>query len=293
MFLRVRPLDTNSASGNIVMIVFGSNMGEIMTAKKILVFSAHADDAEFFAGGTLARFASEGHEIYEIITTDNGRGSFDLDSTTLVTQSRQVEAQKAAEVIGKKSISFLEYSDGFLGDTPLNVLREQFMREIRKIRPDIVMTFDPWAPFESHPDHRHVAMAAVEAVGFGQLPLFHPEHKQAGLEPHLVAERYYFAKNSERCDTILDISDFVDKKIDALCAHDSQIKMMMDEFRLELETTGGYPEILPLLDRDNYRPMLEMMIKIWAGNVGKKGGFQYGEDFRYERADDLFKMKDE
>ena len=264
-----------------------------MSGKRLLLFTAHADDAEFFAGGTLAKFASEGWDIQEVITTDNGRGSFELDASTLVTQSREQEARDAAKIIGKSEIFFLEYPDGFLGDTPINVLREQFMRHIRRFKPTVVMTFDPWAPFESHPDHRHVAMAACEAIAFAPMPLFHPEHKDDGLDPHVVAETYYFAKNSERCDKVVDITPFLPKKIEALCAHDSQMKMMIDDLRLSLLATGTFEPLLAMLDRDNYRPALEMMIRAWAGIVGKKGGFEFGEEFRYERADDLMKMLEE
>lgn len=263
-----------------------------MNQKRILVITAHADDAEFFAGGTLARFASEGGLIEEIITTDNGRGSFDLDQATLVEQSRKVEARNAADVIGKSDVFFLAYPDGFLGDTPINVLREQYMRHIRRMKPDILMTFDPWAPFEPHPDHRQVAFAAVEAVSFAHMPLFHPEHIDEGFKPHLTPERYYFAKEGAYCNKIVDVSDFIEKKIDALCAHESQMKLTMDDLRMSLEATGTYEGMLSLLDRDNYRPALEMMITTWAGSIGQSAGFEFGEEFRYERVDDIFSIGD-
>lgn len=261
--------------------------------KKVLVITAHADDAEFFAGGTLAKFASEGYEILEIITTDNGRGSFELDSAQLVTQSRSVEAQKAAEIIGKKDVIFLRYPDGFLGDTPLNVLREQYMRHIREYKPDVLFTFDPWAPFESHPDHRLVGMAAVEAAGFAHLPLFHPEHLEDGLKPHLTPYRYYFAKDGTYCNKVVDVTGFVGKKIDSICAHESQVRMLVQDIRMSVEATGEYAGMLPLLDPDNYRPAIEMFINLWANNVGKSAGFEAGEEFRYEQVDDMLKLADQ
>jgi LmbE family N-acetylglucosaminyl deacetylase len=259
-----------------------------MKGKRVLVITAHADDAEFFAGGTLSRWASEGAIIEEIITTNNERGSFELASTELAKQSREIEARNAAKVLGKQEIYFLEYPDGFLGDTPINELRAIYMRHIRRFKPDIMMTFDPWAPFESHPDHRQVGMAAVEAVGFAHLPLYHPEHFENGIKPHQTPTRYYFAKDPERCDTVVDISEYVTKKVDALCAHDSQMKMTIDEIRMDLEVTGQKPELLTMLDRENYRPGLEMMINVWAASVGEKYGIQAGEEFRFEQVGDLF-----
>jgi len=252
--------------------------------KVALLLVAHADDTEFFAGGTVARLVAEGYAVTEVIATDNARGSFELDSATLVQQSREVEARRAAAVIGKKDLVFLGYPDGFLCETPHTVLREQLIRAIRRVRPRVVLTFDPWAPFEPHPDHRAVAMAAVEAVAFAHMPLFHPEHRAVGLEPHLVAERLYFAKNGAHADHVVDVTAFIDTKIEALCAHDSQMKLTVDDLRLSLQTTGQSPELLPLLDRDNYRPALDAMIRAWAARIGGKAGFQYGEEFRREVA---------
>jgi len=255
----------------------------------VLIFSAHADDAEFLAGGTVARFVSEGMDVYEVITTNNERGSFELDRETLVKQSREIEAKKAAQVLGKKDVFFLEYPDGFLADYPINELRAKFIKFIRKLKPQIVMTFDPWAKNEPHPDHRMVATAAMEAVSFSHMPLFHPEHAKEGFKPHLVTETYYFAKDPVGSNKIVDITDFIDKKIDALCAHTSQMKLTIDDIRLTLQATGAEVDKLVMLDRDNYRPAIELFIKGWAQNVGSKAGFQYGEEFRYEQAGELIK----
>ncbi len=254
-----------------------------MAEKVCMLLVAHADDTEFLAGGTIAGMAAEGYDIYEVISTNNERGSFELDGQTLIRDSVK-EAGEAARILGKKDVIFLDYPDGMISDYPLNELREKFIRLIREKRPQVVFTFDPWAPFEPHPDHRAVAMAAVEAVSFAHMPLFHPEHKEDGLEPHLVAEQYYFAKAPVHANRVVDITDHIDKKVDALCAHNSQMKLTIDEIRMSLEATGGVPEKLTLLDRENYRPAIELMIKAYAQEVGKKAGYSYGEEFRYEKA---------
>jgi LmbE family N-acetylglucosaminyl deacetylase len=146
------------------------------------------------------------------------------------------------------------------------------------------MTFDPWAPFEPHPDHRQVAWAAVEAIFFSHMPLFHPEHLKQGLQPHLVAEAYYFAKESNLVNKAVDITPYVDQKIEALCAHDSQMKLTIDDLKLALEALGAKPELSAGLDRNNYQGLLTLMVKAWFGEVGKKHGFAFAEEFRVERA---------
>jgi LmbE family N-acetylglucosaminyl deacetylase len=249
----------------------------------VLIFAAHADDTEFLAGGTVARLAAEGHEIVEVITTDNSRGTFELTADEIIPQSED-EARKAAKILGKKDVVFLGYSDGMLSDTPLNVLREKFMRLIRKYRPRIVMTFDPWAPFEPHPDHRQVAFAAIEALSFAHMPLFHPEHKKDGLAPHLVSEQYLFAKDPKFANKVIDTTPYIEKKIEALCAHDSQMKLTIDDLKMALTAAGANQETLAMLNRDNYKPLLDIYVKAHDQEVGKKIGVQFAEEFRYELA---------
>lgn len=258
---------------------------EAMTPLKngVLILVAHADDTEFFAGGLVAKLVAEGSEVVEVIATNNERGTYELTAKQMVPQSED-EARAAAKILGKKDVIFLGYSDGMLSDTPLNVLREQFIRLIRKYRPKIVITWDPWAPFESHPDHRQVAFAAVEAAGFAHMPLFHPEHLKQGLKPHLVAEQYFMAKDPAHANKVIDITPYIDKKIEALCAHDSQMKLTIDDLRMALSATGAPPESLAMLDRNNYRGLLGFYIKAWNQELGKKAGFAFAEEFRYDLA---------
>ena len=153
-----------------------------MAHKSVLVIVAHADDMEFMAGGTIAKMADLGYTVREVIATNNERGTLEPGwSTEFTAEARRVE--------------FLGYEDGRLSETPLNELRERCMRAIRRHRPDVLLTWDPHAPYEDHQDHRSVAWAATEAAMFAHFPLYHPEHRDEGLEPHYVGERYFFAKS--------------------------------------------------------------------------------------------------
>jgi LmbE family N-acetylglucosaminyl deacetylase len=194
------------------------------------------------------------------------------------------EAIAAGKVLGKKDVIFLRYPDGNLRDYPLNKLREQFIKLIRIYKPKIVFTFDPWAPFEPHPDHQMVQQAAVEACGFSHNPKFNPEHFKQGLEPWLVPEVYYFAKTNAHANKFVDITNFIDKKINALCAHDSQMKLTIDEMKLAMEANHVAPKTTAGLDRNNYRGVIELMSRLYAEGIGKKAGFKYAEEFRYEMA---------
>lgn len=250
--------------------------------KSIVILIAHADDTEFTAAGTVAKFASDGWEITEVIATNNERGTHELDRETIIAQSRE-EAREAARILGKKDVRFLEYSDGMLADTPVNELREKFMAIIRELKPRIVMTWDPFASFEPHPDHRQVAMAATEAAGFSHMPRFHPEHLARGLQPHYVPEKWFFAKRPTGQQTVIDITPFIQKKIDALCAHDSQMRLTIDDIEIQLKAIDPENPAIKLLDRKNYRPAVDKMARAMGARIGKPAGHEYAETFRIEK----------
>jgi len=244
---------------------------------------------EFMAGGTIAKMADLGYIIREVIATNNERGTLESGwSTRFTADARRGEARRAAKVLGvDPKIEFLGYEDGRLSETPLNELREKCMRAIRRHKPDVLFTWDPHAPYEDHQDHRAVAWAATEAAMFSHFPLYHPEHRNDGLEPHYVGERYYFAKSPRDVNKIVDISDYIDRKIDALCAHVSQMEMTVADLQVHLDASGLDIPFLRDADPNEFRPVIERQIKGWAASVGRREGFAYGEEFRRTRFDGI------
>ena len=253
--------------------------------KRVLVIVAHADDMEFFCGGTIAKMTALGYEIREVIETNNERGTLDPEwSARFTADTRREEARRGAAVLGVNAdIEFLGYEDGRLSETPLNELREKCMRTIRLHKPDVLFTWDAFAPYEEHQDHRSVGLAAIEAATFSHFPLYHPEHRNDGLEPHYVGERYFFAKSPRDVSKIIDISETIDRKIDALCEHVCQMEMTVAELQTTLAASGLDMPALANADPKDYRPMIERQIKGWSASVGKRAGFAYGEEFRRVR----------
>jgi LmbE family N-acetylglucosaminyl deacetylase len=248
--------------------------------KTILVVVAHADDMEFCAAGTVARFVDEkGCDVYEYILTDNSKGSYRLSPEELVAVSAR-EAVEAGQVLGLKEVRLEGYPDGQLNEVHPNVLRGKVMAMIREVRADIVLSWDPFAPCEEHPDHRMTAMATLEAAAFSSNPLFYPEHEH---RPHMVTEAYWFAKSPWNAECFVDIASTIDKKIEALLKHDCQMVLTVDALVQEAEAIGADVPLLRNAAPDTYRQIIDMGVRQFCAAVGAKAGMAYAEQFRYER----------
>ncbi len=248
-----------------------------------LVLTAHGDDMEFTCGGTIALLCAKGWDVHLVMATDNARGTFELSAEQMF-GLRLKEAEAAARVLGLKSVACLDYPDGFLCDTPHTTLRGQFIEAIRRLKPEIMFTWDPWAPYEGHPDHRAVAWAAMEAASFSHFPLYHPEHLAAGLEPHYVAQSWFFAKSPIDVNKHVDISgDAIQKKVDALCCYDSQMVLTLRDQQYAIESAPYDVQEITALDPHDYRQFIDRTVRGTAARVGRKYGVEYAEQFRRTR----------
>jgi LmbE family N-acetylglucosaminyl deacetylase len=217
--------------------------------KVILGVAAHPDDLDVGAGGTLAHFASQGAEIHYLILTDGGSGSDDplATSAELVTIRRK-EQQAGLEIVGGTSITFLDGPDGQL-EISLDLKRE-IVKVIRQIKPDTVITMDPTVVYSAqngiinHPDHRAAGQATLDAVfPLARDRLSFPELYDQGYQPHKVAT--VLLVNFSTSNFSVDITNTLDKKIEAIEAHVSQfadhsVSTWVKEFAHEQGKVAGY-----------------------------------------------------
>jgi len=204
-----------------------------MKNKVILAVGAHPDDMEFGASGTIAKWVEEGATCYYFICTDGSRGSSDPKMTyKRLSDIRRKEQEQACKVLGVKKAFFLNHPDTQLvADL---VLKEEIVRVIREIRPNIVITMDPtfyfttnligWnTGFVNHTDHRAAALATMDACfPLSRDRLTFQEHEKEGLKPHKVEELLFVSVQKK--DFIVDITKTFAKKIKALSLHKSQFE---------------------------------------------------------------------
>jgi len=250
--------------------------------KMILALVPHPDDAEFYAGGTIARMIAEGAQAVIVIATDGRRGSFQHDSETLINLRRE-EAKQAAAVLGSEPPILLGHADMGLDALPPGFLREQFVRLIRQYKPDVVITEDPFAPDEVHPDHRAVAWAASDAISYASLPLVHPEHLAEGLQPHFVLEKYFYAENPSGANKIVDVTDTMEKKLAALAEHKTQMTFLFEDVVRQARLAGLNLEAMLGEAIQDPLAAISWALKAQAASIGQRTGVQFGEAFRYAR----------
>lgn len=231
-----------------------------MKNKIILTVGAHPDDMDFGASGTIAKWVEEGATAYYLICTDGSKGSDDPKMThEKLVKIRREEQIKSCKVLGVKKVFFLNNTDTQLV-SDIN-LKEQIVRIIRTVRPNIVITMDPAFYYSSdfygthgfinHTDHRAAGLAAMDACfPLCRDRLTFPEHEKEGLSPHKVEELLF--ASFEKIDFLVDITKTFDKKIKALSLHRSQFS----DFK-----------------------KVEKRVRARAGKFGSSKGYKFAENF--------------
>lgn len=188
--------------------------------QRVMAIIAHPDDAEFTCSGTLALWAGQGAEIGYVVCTDGGKGGGDPSlSPEQLAAVRRAEQRAAADLLGAKEVVFLGHPDGELSQVA--GLEAELALHIRRFRPDILLTFDPWQPYQLHPDHRVVGLAALNAVLAAGNPRFFPGQLTEGVQAHRAETVYLFS--TDQPDAWVDITETFDRKMAAIDCHSSQV----------------------------------------------------------------------
>jgi len=200
--------------------------------QRALVVAAHPDDVDFSAGGTVACWTKAGVEVAYCICTSGDAGGFDDTPRAEMAPLREREQRAAAVELGVEDVTFLGYPDGRV--TASIELRRDISRQIRRFRPDRVLTASPEIAWRrmvaSHPDHRAVGEAALAAVyPDARNPFAHPELlAEEGLNAWTVPQLWLIGAPDERLNHVVDITGTVEHKLAALRAHRSQTAHMDD-----------------------------------------------------------------
>jgi LmbE family N-acetylglucosaminyl deacetylase len=193
--------------------------------QSVLVVVAHCDDGEWMFGGTVARLVAQGAQVDYVVCTDGASGGIDMTvSDTELAATRESEQRAAVAVLGVRGVTFLGFHNDEL--TVSLDLKRELVRQIRRSRPQLVLTLTPHRAFDapvdwSHGDHIATGEATLQAVyPEALMPRIYPELLDEGLAPHEVTEVWVPAMGD--ADRYVDVTGVVETKMDAVWCHWSQ-----------------------------------------------------------------------
>jgi LmbE family N-acetylglucosaminyl deacetylase len=239
----------------------GNDRIEKWTGKTVLVVTPHPDDETFTSGGLLSMLAANGNNVQILIYTTDNAGSNDPTMTKeRLAAIRRREEEESCAILGipKDHITWLGHDDGMLEYVDRRELTMQVAREIRRHRPDALLSIDPGAPYEQwhKSDHRSGAVVTADAMRAAAWRLYFPELEREGLKHHNVPVAFFFYSNQP--NYTVDITDVLEKKARAAAAHTSQFGDMVtdyDDSKLEEQRAKLAKALLasPIIKRKNGR----------------------------------------
>jgi LmbE family N-acetylglucosaminyl deacetylase len=268
-----------SAHGELV--VERSVPGKPHAGKVLAAIQPHSDDIPLFAAGTVAKLLEEGYTGHLIrVTNDDSAGA---GSVGTVVPANEKDNNEVARVLGLKSVFNLNYPNHNMDGTSPPELRGRLIFLFRLLQVDTVISYDPWAHYEENPDHYVTATSVEAAAWMAAGDKDYPEHFAAGLKPHGVREKYYFARFDQRVNRVVDITSTVERKIDVNLVNVTQGPAGSNGSRLR-KALADKGQSLPLLgsdDRTANREYIRQFVLARDAEIGAKYGLKYAEQFHY------------
>ena len=254
--------------------------------KVLLAVQAHSDDIPLTASGTVAKLIREGYTGYLVRATNDDMG----DAPGLGTPGtvgdhvlgNERDNAEVARVLGLKKVFDLNYPNHRMADVSQNELQCRLIFLIRLLKVDTVVCWDPWAHDEENPDHWQIARGVEAACWMAGRAHDYPEQFAAGLAPHAVTQKYYYARRPE-VTRVVDVSGVIEQVIDCNRANRAKGPAGVHGSRLKAELARRGQK-LPLLGDDDVtadRNYIKEFLLTRRKNLGKQYGVEYAEAFHY------------
>jgi len=205
---------------------------DIATVKTCLTVCAHPDDAEYYAGGLIKQLSDRGVQIHAVYATSGDKGNWALLQKSIQEEThkrylpsemgpiREREIPVSNKALGISSFEVYRFLDSDLFDNR-SALVEKICKTIRTIKPDLVLSFDPWKKYELHADHRVISFACLDALLAAENNNFYLDQLDAGLKPHKAPHVLLY--HTDAPNYVVPLSpDNLQAKINALQQYASQ-----------------------------------------------------------------------
>jgi len=248
--------------------------------KVLALITPHLDDGPFFACGTVAKLLQEGYTGYFIRISNDEKDSYNLSlGETVAANERDVPAFLKAS--GLKQAFDFGYRNHYMDDVTVTEIRARLIFLFRLLKVDTIFSYDPWGHYEENPDH-YVSAQAVEAscwMAGGHLDM--PEHFAAGLKPHSVTEKYYFARGPQLVNRVVDIGPTFEKKLATLRSCKTMVTHMVRDLNASLSERSLRVPVLSGDEGTAINEYAKLALETRDRAVGRKYGLDYAEEFHY------------
>ncbi len=171
-----------------------------MRPYRLMAVLAHPDDESLGFGGTLARYAADGVDVFVLTATRGERGGYRghprddprHPGPSALASIREAELRAAADALGVREVSILDYGDGRLDSADAQQAIAEIAGHLRRIRPDVVITFGPDGAY-GHPDHIAISQFTTAAIVAAAEPSIEDEDETRVVAAHRVSKLYYLA----------------------------------------------------------------------------------------------------
>ena len=285
------PPQASASTINEGVFVERAASGKPHAGKVLAAIQPHTDDVPIFAGGTVAKLVGEGYTGYLIRTTNDEMAGSGTTGQRVLDNERDTEG--VAKALGLQKVFNLEYRNHLMDDISRVEMRARLIHLIRFLKIDTIVCYDPWGIYEENPDHYVTAQVVEAACWMAGMDLDYPEQLAAGLQPHAVKEKYYFARGPQIVNRIVDISSYIDRKVEANIANKTQGPCGENGARLRAKL-ASQKKRLPVLGNDDdsaNRAYIKEIVLDYASltqrgvlsdrELGRRYGLEWAEAFHY------------
>ncbi len=273
---------TGNTSYQVEVTIERPRPGQPNKGKVLAAIQPHCDDIPIFAGGTVLKLLDEGYTGILITMSDDSMAGSGSSYGDIILKNER-DTVEVGKRLGLKESFFLKYPNHQMDGWPILEMRARLVFLFRLMKVDTVLVYDPSALYERNPDHYVTARAVEWAAAIAGARWDYPEHFSAGLKPHSVQERYYFARGPQLMNRVVDISKYIDQKVWANLANVTQGPAGDTGARLR-RRLAAQGRRLPMLG-DNDETANRQYTKQFAlardRQRGQAHGFDYAEYFHY------------
>lgn len=256
--------------------------GQPHKGKVLAAIQPHADDIPLFSAGLILKLIKEGYTgILIRITNDDSAGL--ARTVGEVIHKNETDHFELARRLGIPKVFDLNYRNHRLDGESRLEIRARLLFIFRAMKVDTVICYDPWSHYEENPDHYVTAQCVEAACWMSGGQWDYPEHFEAGVRPHSVSEKYYFARGPQLVNRVVDISSVFDQKVYAAMANVTQGPAGESgaHLRASLARQGLR---LPILGEDDdaaNREYIKHFVLDQDAALGRQHGVAYAEPYHY------------